>query len=78
VENPFFLLSKVYKIIILCTAKLQNYSMFHGNLTAYRMLSGTPKRLAELQLAIKTGMFDRPTLSSAKWNTPSALLGLAD
>ena len=29
------------------------------------------------QLPIKTGVFDRPTLSSAKWNAVSALLGLA-
>ena len=30
-----------------------------------------------LQLHIKTGIFDQPTLSGAKWNAVSALLGLA-
>ena len=29
------------------------------------------------QLLIKTGIFDPPSLSSAKWNSLSALLGLA-
>ena len=29
------------------------------------------------QLPIKTGIFDPPSLSSAKWNSLSALLGLA-
>ena len=60
--------------------KMQNYSMFHENLTASCMLECCPacRSEAELQLLIKTGIFDRPTLSSAIWNALSALLGLAD
>jgi hypothetical protein len=70
VENPF-----LNKIIILYSAKLQYVPWKFGC-----MLECCPacRSEAELQLLIKTGIFDRPTLSSAKWNALSALLGLAD
>ena len=88
-ENAFF----IYKITIMCIAKLQyvrvdcmsmlSVPCMHAEASADQEPATESRRLGSLctpiqQLSINTGIFDPPSLSSAKWNSLSAqFLGLA-